>query len=232
MDSKTFQFKLRDLVLDVPMIEKVIGYKDGESHEPVSDLIREVIYEAENECKIKAEYSIFPISSYNEKDKTIEVNSITFDLKKVVYGQIKRSESVAVFLCTAGEWIGRMSKESMQEGDMLKGYIYDIIGSEIADMAADLMQDRLKEALAHDRKNITNRYSPGYCEWNVSEQHKLFRLLPDNYCGIRLTTSALMDPIKSVSGIIGIGEKVRYNPYTCNLCDMKDCLYRRLRNGK
>jgi len=34
-----------------------------------------------------------------------------------------------------------------------------------------------------------------------------------------------MDPIKSVSGIIGIGENVRFNPYTCNLCDNKNCIY-------
>ena len=36
-----------------------------------------------------------------------------------------------------------------------------------------------------------------------------------------------MDPVKSVSGFIGIGEHVKYNPYTCRLCDMKDCIYRR-----
>jgi len=36
-----------------------------------------------------------------------------------------------------------------------------------------------------------------------------------------------MDPEKSVSGIIGIGENVRFNPYTCGMCDMKDCIYRK-----
>jgi hypothetical protein len=79
---------------------------------------------------------------------------------------------------------------------------------------------------------ITNRYSPGYCDWNVGEQHKLFSFFPDNYCGIRLTPSALMDPVKSVSGIIGIGENVKRNDYTCRVCDMKDCIYRRSREEK
>ncbi|MFZ0283319.1 MAG: vitamin B12 dependent-methionine synthase activation domain-containing protein, partial [Bacteroidales bacterium] len=59
------------------------------------------------------------------------------------------------------------------------------------------------------------------------EQHKLFQLIPKNYCGISLTPSALMDPMKSISGFIGIGADVRYNAYTCNLCDMKDCIYRK-----
>ncbi len=113
----------------------------------------------------------------------------------------------------------------MKEGDLLTGYIYDVIGSEIVESAADLMQNELEKTVISSGKKITNRYSPGYCGWDVTEQHKLFELVPSNFCGIRLTESALMDPIKSVSGIIGIGENVRFNPYTCNLCDNKNCIY-------
>jgi hypothetical protein len=233
MTHSTFRFSFEDLRLDVRQIENVIGYGEGESHEHFADMITEVLSEAEKKCRIKAEYCVFPISNFDSKNKSIEINGIVFNLHKIVFGQLARSESVAVFLCTAGEWIGQRSKQSMKEGDMLKGYLYDIIGSEIADIAADLMQDNLKATVSLAfKKNITNRYSPGYCDWDVSEQHKLFRLLPDNFCGIKLTPSALMDPIKSVSGFIGIGEHVKYNLYTCNLCDMKDCIYRKLRGIK
>ena len=72
----------------------------------------------------------------------------------------------------------------------------------------------------------TNRYSPGYCGWNVSEQKNIFQLIPEKFCGIELTDSCVMVPMKSVSGIIGIGKEVRYNPYTCNLCKMENCFYR------
>jgi hypothetical protein len=93
--------------------------------------------------------------------------------------------------------------------------------------------DRLQEALADQLGErgirITNRYSPGYCEWHVSEQQKLFRLLPAGYCGVSLTDSSLMRPIKTVSGFIGVGPEVRRNAYTCGLCELQDCLYRRLR---
>jgi cobalamin-dependent methionine synthase I len=132
-----------------------------------------------------------------------------------------------VFLCTAGEEIGIRSKKAMKDGDLFAGYIYDVIGSEIAEAAADLMQNRLGTSLAPEGRKTTNRYSPGYCGWDVAEQHKLFSLVPENYCGIRLTASALMDPIKSISGFIGVGERVKNNPYTCKICDMKECIYRR-----
>ncbi|MHB8579979.1 MAG: vitamin B12 dependent-methionine synthase activation domain-containing protein [Ignavibacteriaceae bacterium] len=76
---------------------------------------------------------------------------------------------------------------------------------------------------------ITNRYSPGYCNWNVSEQHLFFSLLPQNFCGITLTESSLMLPVKSISGIIGIGSNVKYSKYFCDKCGVKDCTYRTYR---
>jgi hypothetical protein len=91
------------------------------------------------------------------------------------------------------------------------------------------MQGDLEKNMRDSGKKITNRYSPGYCGWDVTEQHKLFQLMPENYCGIKLTPSALMDPVKSISGIIGIGENVKNNPYTCRLCNQNDCVYRGIR---
>ena len=227
MEHKTFRFDFNDLKLTVDQIDRVMGYKEGESHEHISDLVSEVMKETKPISNIKAEYRIFDKIRFNAEEKSIEINSTTFNIKKIVYGQIKKSEVAAIFLCTAGEEIGIRSREAMKTGDLLKGYIYDVIGSEIVEAAGDLMQNELEKTMLSSGKKITNRFSPGYCGWDVVEQHKLFRLMPNNFCGIRLTTSALMDPVKSISGIIGIGENVKHLPYTCSLCDMKDCIYRR-----
>jgi hypothetical protein len=226
MTKNTFEFDFSDLSLSVPDIERVMGYKEGQCEEVISELVSSSLIELEEVCRIKAEYRIIPDVRFIDTDKTIQANNIVFDVKKIVYGQLKKSDSLAVFLCTAGEEPGLRSRKAMKEGDLLKGYIYDVIGSEIVEGAADLMQNTLKNTIELSGRKITNRYSPGYCDWSVAEQHKLFQLIPDNYCGIRLTDSALMDPVKSVSGFIGIGENVRFNKYTCNLCDSKNCLYR------
>ncbi|KAB2838638.1 MAG: hypothetical protein F9K45_11080, partial [Melioribacteraceae bacterium] len=91
---------------------------------------------------------------------------------------------------------------------------------------ANALHEHIKEKMLRNNLKTTNRYSPGYCNWKVNEQHLLFSLLPKNFCGIKLTDSALMLPIKSISGIIGIGEKVKYSEYSCNECNIKDCTYR------
>ncbi len=206
---------------------RVLGYGEGESEETISELIEVLLRESETFVRVKAEYAIFNAVKFNNQDKTIEVNNCVFDIKKIVFNQIRKAESIAIFLCTAGKEIGMRSRTAMADGDLLTGYVYDVIGSEIVEAASDLMQNSLQLSVAGEGKKITNRYSPGYCGWNVEEQHKLFQLMPDNYCGISLTPSALMDPMKSISGFIGIGADVRYNAYTCNLCDMKDCIYRK-----
>jgi len=232
MTKATFQFDFKDLKLTVQQIENVMGYKEGEDRDLVTGLIKKIFKEAEEVSQIKAEFVVFDSVTFNNEDKSIDIKGINFQVKKIVFGQIKKSEAIAIFLCTAGTEIGIRSRRAMQEKDLLTGYVYDVIGSEIVEAAADMMQNELEKTMLSIGKKITNRYSPGYCDWYVAEQHKLFQLVPDNFCGIRLTESALMDPVKSVSGIIGIGEYVRHNAYTCSLCDMKDCIYRRARVKK
>jgi hypothetical protein len=229
MQNKTFRFGFGELGLTVSSIEEVIGYNEAEDREYVRSLIEEILSESALIADVKAEYRFFRGISFKKEDRTVNLGGTIFNIEKIVYSQISRSESAALFLCTAGEEIGIRSRRAMQERDLLTGYIYDVIGSEAVEAAADLMQAELERSAAVEGLKITNRYSPGYCGWNVEEQHKLFSLMPSNYCNIRLTPSALMDPEKSVSGIIGIGQNVKMNPYICRVCDMKDCIYRKVR---
>ena len=115
---------------------------------------------------------------------------------------------------------------------MVRIFITNSIGSIIAEKAADAMEEALQAFIDKTGWKHTNRFSPGYCGWHVSEQQRLFSLFPTaNPCGIRLTDSSLMIPIKSVSGIIGIGKNVRHLDYSCGLCDYSKCYKKRRRNN-
>jgi hypothetical protein len=226
MERVRLNFGFSDLNISIHQIGKLIDYDKGENTELISEMIGEVLKEAESVCDIKAEYALWPELKLPEVDAVMQINGIEFGIGKIVRGQLRRSESAAIFLCTAGQ-VGERAKILIHEKDFLKGYIFDIAGSEIVEAATDLMQEHLRNKMAASGMAITNRFSPGYCGWHVSEQHKLFSLIPDNYCGIKLNDSALMEPVKSVSGVIGIGAGVKFKPYTCNFCDMKDCIYRK-----
>jgi hypothetical protein len=108
-------------------------------------------------------------------------------------------------------------------------YIVDTIASVTEEQTTDVLHDHVGKQMQMQGLKITNRYSPGYCDWSVSEQHLLFSFFPVNFCGITLTESALMVPLKSVSGIIGIGKTVKRVDYSCDSCGLKDCTYRAIR---
>jgi hypothetical protein len=46
--------------------------------------------------------------------------------------------------------VGIRSRASMKEGDLLRGYVYDVIGSEVVENAADRMQEELRLAVIRD----------------------------------------------------------------------------------
>ena len=102
----------------------------------------------------------------------------------------------------------------------------DVVGSEIVEFAVDRIHHDLGLRFEAEGLGVSNRFSPGYCTWDVREQEKLFGWFPPGYCGITLSPSCLMQPTKSVSGVIGIGHRVRTNPYLCNVCSEEMCIYR------
>jgi hypothetical protein len=80
-----------------------------------------------------------------------------------------------------------------------------------------------------DGTALTLRYSPGYCGISLKQQQKLFRLVPADRIGVELLPTMIMKPIKSVSGLIGIGPAPAIKAYgnPCSRCPLKDCAMRR-----
>ncbi len=232
MELQEYNYRFDELEVSTDIIEKFMGYEPGNSPEPIPQMIDEVLTIAQDYCDIKGGYVIQNDVDINREDKILQINGTAFDIKKIITNQLRKMDDIALFVCTAGAGIGNYSKELMHDGDFIKGYIADVVGSEIVESAMDKIQNDLEQHLETKGLHITDRYSPGYCGWSVGEQHKLFSFFPDNFCGITLTPSSLMQPIKSVSGVIGIGLDVRRKGYVCNMCDMVNCIYREKRHTK
>ncbi len=232
MKAKEYTYQFDELDISTDIIEKFMGYEPGKAPEPIPQLIQEVLGIAHDYCDIKGGYVIHDKIDISREEKIIIIDGVQFEVKKIITNQLRKMDNVALFACTAGSGIGDYSKELMHEGDFVKGYIADVIGSEIVESAMDKIQDDLELHMQADGLFITDRFSPGYCGWSVAEQHKLFSFFPAGFCGISLTPTSLMQPIKSVSGFIGIGEHVRRKGYPCNHCDVVNCIYREKRYTK
>lgn len=150
-----------------------------------------------------------------------------FNMGKIIERQLHGSEAYALFICTSGVEFEAYQQRLKQDGDMVRVFIADSLGSVIAEKCADQMERHLQKSIDKLGWKHTNRFSPGYCGWHVSQQQLLFPLFDGHTCGVRLTDSSLMLPIKSVSGLIGLGKEVRRLDYTCGLCNFEKCYKRR-----
>ena len=147
---------------------------------------------------------------------------------RIISRQLRGSSAFAFFVATAGMAFERFQQRLTQENDMVRVFLADAIGSVIAEKAADRMEESLQRCIDSYGWRHTNRFSPGYCGWHVSQQQLLFPMFGiEHPCDVHLTPSSLMVPIKSVSGVVGLGKDVRKLEYTCGLCNFKDCYKRR-----
>lgn len=161
-------------------------------------------------------------------DDTIYIGDKAIRTGQTITRLLAGTTRLVLFVATAGMAFQHWMDEIKKQGDGLDAFIADTIGSCLVGACTEQMEAeaiRQLSPLLH-----TNRFSPGYCGWNLSEQKGLFACMPAGVCGVTLTESCLMYPIKSVSGLIGFGEQVKNKVHECDLCDKRaECLQRKLR---
>lgn len=142
-----------------------------------------------------------------------------------------RAEHLALFAVTLGPRVSETLSERFAAQDFALAYMLDAMASVAADAAADVAERRFEGTL-RDRGWTTPdgaalRYSPGYCGWDVTGQKRLFARLRPEVVGLTLTESCLMQPLKSVSGVILAGPRTihRFPPTYdfCGRCETKTC---------
>ena len=212
MTEKTLTYD--DLLITAADVYEQMGYHGVE---PDVATQRETLSIIDKVCEwLKPQFCFFVVRELPD-----------FDMGRIILRQLRGAEAYALFIATAGTDFEHFQQQLKTEGDMVRVFIADALGSVIAEKCADRMEETLQTSIDKLGWHHTNRFSPGYCGWHVSQQQRLFPLFDSHTCGVSLTESSLMVPIKSVSGIIGLGPDVRHLDYTCGLCDFQQCYKRK-----
>ena len=212
MTEKTLSFE--ELGITAADVYEQMGYHDAQPDKATQQETAMILKEVSQ--WLRPRFSYFVVNKQPD-----------FEMGSIILRQLRGSEAFALFVCTSGLEFETYQQRLKEQGDMVRVFIADALGSVIAENCADQMEKALQESIDKLGWMHTNRFSPGYCGWHVSQQQLLFPLFQGHTCGVKLTDSSLMIPIKSVSGIIGLGEKVRKLEYTCGLCDFKQCYKRK-----
>jgi hypothetical protein len=142
-----------------------------------------------------------------------------------------RATQLALFAVTLGPAVSSRIEELFRLNDYALGYVLDAVASAGAEKTADELEEwfggRLTRSGSSDPATGHLRYSPGYCGWHISGQKKLFAHLGPEDIGIVLNDSFLMQPLKSISGVLVLGKKEIHlfdNNYRfCSECTTNSC---------
>lgn len=144
----------------------------------------------------------------------------------------KKSDISVFAICTIGKDLENLSRDYLKRGELAKGVILDAIASHAAEQTAEEVNQIILNELSDtiQEKEVSCRFSPGYCQWELDKgQKQIFSLLDSEKIGVSLTTSMMMNPVKSVSFAINIGVEVdkELGIRGCENCDMINCAYRK-----
>ncbi|MCE4563265.1 methionine synthase [Maribellus sp. CM-23] len=227
---RAFTYQFEELGVIPADLYDLMGFEE-DLPEPFPEMIAYALSKAPQLFNISGGFKRFESIEVNLLNETLKLENELFHPSKIVTTQLRKSSAAALFVCTAGEGISNHAAKTTKNDPVL-AYIFDVLGSVTVEKAMDNIQMKLNHEVKQEGMNISDRYSPGYCNWSVSEQQKLFSLLPNNFCGVTLSASSLMHPIKSVSGIIGIGSGLTQKGYQCKWCSDTNCIFRRIKRTK
>ena len=117
------------------------------------------------------------------------------------------AERLALFVATVGGAVTTRIRDLFGRNEPALGAMLDSVASAAADRLTVLLGDRFLGTAGGPGANGTRvlAYSPGYCGWHVSGQRALFASLEPGEIGVTLNSSCLMEPLKSVSGVLVAG---------------------------
>ena len=223
-----FEVKFDDLSINLKDVYSLMGYGSHTPDDTTSELINDTLLQLESKLRPYCSYVIKTGKEVNMEQ--IQIDGLLFTPGKIITHALVHAEYYAIFAVTLGEEFDHYSNQLKQKGDVVNVFVADSIGSVLAEACVSFLKDRLELESSSKKMKITNSYSPGYCDWRLSEQKKIFQLLSAINTKIDLTDSCLMIPIKSVTGIIAVGKDVKKKFYSCDICKMKGCIMRKIRN--
>jgi len=219
--TETFQLLSVEPKLDE--IARYCGY-DGRKPLPaeVERAIAETVAAATVHLRPHGTYSLYPVTARSARSLSLGAVTIQGQVARFL-GQAGR---VAAFVVTAGPELAQYAAE--RTGEPLRGWVLDAFGSWAAEAAAEALMHPLALRLAPD-EDLTLRYSPGYCGMELEEQRAIFQLVEANSIGVSLLPSCLMQPIKSISGLVGLGphSSIERERSPCERCPELGCHMRR-----
>ena len=140
-------------------------------------------------------------------------------------------EKVICMAVTVGEEIEREVTRRFSAGNYVESVLLDAAATAAVEQAADSLERAISPQFVKEGFKFKSRFSPGYGDWDLSNQKNFFNITGAAEIGIGLSSALMLIPRKSVTAIIGLeknkSDAVKNSVTKCSKCNQLDCLARR-----
>ncbi|MEA3454812.1 MAG: hypothetical protein U9R12_07740 [Candidatus Caldatribacteriota bacterium] len=225
---------IKDIKLNIDR-EEVLRYQ-GYSKKRVKKFNQNILRITEEEInrgyslfKLRGIYFLIKIISLTSKGKINLENELAFKFSKSIIDQLKGASYLLVGVATIGDLIEKKVSELLSQGEYPQALALDAVGTvAVEDFSRRVRKLARKKVKEHDFKT-SRHFSPGYGGWAVSQQEIIFKNIPTDNIGVRLTKGCMMLPQKSLSWVMGVGKKIvtlSGEDNNCENCQSKYCNYK------
>lgn len=216
--------------VDRAEVLRYLGYPQGFApRASLADAIDRWIGQARGLAAPRATYRILPVTNKSRRWLRVAAGATVTEFKGAIGEFLGSALALAVFVATAGPRLERRASELLRQREDLGAMVLNAVGAERAEAAEAAILAQLRDLARPAGLAPTLPYSPGYCGMALVEQRKLFSLFAGQNLGVTLTHECQMQPVKSVSGLIGLGraEDVAAFGSPCDRCELYTCNMRR-----
>lgn len=219
---------LRELPFALPVeaLANLLGERGAEA--AFREIAARVVRTIEDLAKPAAAYDLFPIQEIGTDYAVVDRGT------RLSLGPhadlLAPAKEAFIFLVTLGPAVEERVEQLLKDGETLEGYLLDSAAVMALGLAGDHLK-RIAEARAAELGwGVGRRLAPGsLAGWPLRDQDKLASLLPIQEIGVRVTSSHVLVPHKSVTGLVGLGPG--YEEHTvgtvCYLCNLRATCWRR-----
>ena len=147
---------------------------------------------------------VWEIYDYDDANHTVASEPPFTIVGNSIIKHLAGCEKVICMSATVGEEIEREVTKKFERGDYLASVLLDAAATAAVEQAADEMEKHFALTFAKDGFKLRWRFSPGYGDWNLTEQPKLFAAAGARQIGLNLSSAFMLEPRKSITAIIGL----------------------------
>lgn len=222
------------LKIDEDEVLRYQGYNKNKAKNPSEvslQITRGEITHGHNLFEPQGIYSSVKIKQISFPDGRVDLkNGFSLNFSDSIINLLKGTSYLVLGVVTIGSSLENKVSEFFSQGEYPRAIALDAVGTVAVENLSRCIRNLVCQEAKEQYFKITRYFSPGYGDWDISQQKDIFKIIPTNKIGVNLTESCMILPRKSLSWIIGIGKGVVISSKerdACKICKAKNCQFRK-----